>query len=150
MSSFNDSTPALQVRIENPLLGRAYPDQDRSLAVLDTGFSGFVAVPSDVFGALGLDELEVEERVLTAANGEKVRSKVTMARLTVYDASTVVDGYIETWDGLDEILVGSEALGAFRLEIDYCLRRLSVQKCGALRRPLSWRRTRTPRPGVAF
>ena len=135
MSSFNDSTPALQVRIENPLLGCAYPDQDRSLAVLDTGFSGFVAVPSDVFEELGLDELEVEERVLTAANGEEVRSKVTMARLTVYDASTVVDGYIETWDGLDEILVGSEALGAFRLEIDYCLHRLSVQKCGALRRP---------------
>ena len=135
MSPFADSTPTLEVGIENVLLGRRYPPRGHALAVLDTGFGGFVGIPEEIFSGLGLDELSVQERSLAVANGEKVTSRGTYARLSVRQTSGTLEGFVETWAGLDEILVGSEALRHCLVELDYCLRRWSMQKCGRTRGP---------------
>ncbi len=45
--------------IESLPTGRRYPEEEREvLAVLDTGYTGFVLVPGDVFEALDLGQLE--------------------------------------------------------------------------------------------
>lgn len=135
MSHFVDSTPTLRVEIENLLFGRKYPATGETIAVLDTGYSGFLGVPGDVFDELQLGNVDTQPRTVVVANGERVASKGTYARLRIRQASAMADGFVETWPGLDEILVGGAALGSFRLDLDYCLRRLSIQKCGSSRPP---------------
>ncbi len=134
MSGFLDSSPTLEVSVENVLLGRRYPATGEVLAVLDTGYGGFLGVPEDVFDDLALGDFEPLKKTLILANGNRIESKGTYGRLRVKQAGASVEGYIETWPGLDELLIGSEAMSSFRLDLDYCLRRLSVQKCGRTKR----------------
>lgn len=135
MSAFIDSTPTLRVEVENVFLNKRYPSSGHAIAVLDTGFSGFLGVPADVFDELDLGALDTQAGEVVVANGERVASRGTYGRLKIRQASAAVSGFVQTWQGLDEILVGNQALKAFRLDIDYCLRRLAVQKCGNLAPP---------------
>jgi len=40
-----------------------------------------------------------------------------------------VDGFVETMAGMDEIIVGVEALSKTRVLLDYCAKRVSLEKC---------------------
>jgi len=48
----------------------------------------------------------------------------------VPDLDVEVDGPIETIPGLAEVLVGTQFLSHFKLGLDYCLRRTSLEPCG--------------------
>ena len=135
MSAFIESTPTLEVTLENPLLGRRYPTEGTAVAVVDTGFGGFLAVPEEVFNVLGLGEQEPLRRTVVLADASRTSSRGTFARLSIGQARASVEGRFETWRGLDEILIGSEALEPFRLDLDYCLRRMTIVTCGMPRPP---------------
>ena len=40
-----------------------------------------------------------------------------------------VDGFIETYEEVGEIIIGGEALKGARVEIDYCIKSVRVVKC---------------------
>ncbi|MDG6964797.1 MAG: clan AA aspartic protease [Nitrososphaerota archaeon] len=135
MSAFLDSTPALEVAVENVIGGRRYPIAGESLATVDTGYAGFMGMPSDAFEELGFRELELDKRALVFANGERTESEGSYARLRIKESGDSVYGFVETWRGLDEVVMGTDALSSFKLEVDYCLGLVSIQRCGGSRQP---------------
>jgi len=123
--SVAEGVPTLLVRLVNPLLGVFYPEVGWLEAIVDTGYEGFVSVPRSVFEAL---RLRVdEERRLVLADGRVVRSVGGYGSLVSGDYE--VDGLIETYEGLGEVLIGVDALRLARLEVDFCLGVVSVKRC---------------------
>lgn len=129
MSSFLDLTPSVQIALENPLLGRTYPYDGSVNAIIDTGYEGFVLVPRLVFQELGLDKLQNERRTLALANGTPSKTQGTYAVLRIPHISFKMDGFVETFRGPDEIIVGVEALGRMNMLLDYCTKRIRLEKC---------------------
>ncbi|MBI3116597.1 MAG: clan AA aspartic protease [Thaumarchaeota archaeon] len=129
MSSFLDLTPTVGVRLENTMLGKAYPTEESVLAVIDSGYEGFVAVPRKIFRVVALDELQLESRTLVLANGYPLTSEGAYATLGIPQISFRADGFVESYEGLDEILLGSQALRNLRVYLDYCSKRVRLQKC---------------------
>jgi clan AA aspartic protease len=99
------------------------------LAVIDTGYEGFLAVPVDVFEQLQLNALQQQTRDLVLGNGAIVTSKGAYATLEIPHLPIKLDGFIETYDGLEEIILGVEALSRFKATLDYCSKKISLRIC---------------------
>jgi clan AA aspartic protease len=119
-------TPAIELIIRNPFTGRAYPERGSVVAIIDTGYEGFLLIPSDVFDTT-FGELESERRELILADGRKVRSRGVFGE-TILEPY-VVDGFIETVEGVNEFVVGAEFLESFKLELDYCAKTARLALC---------------------
>jgi len=129
MSGLLNLTPTLRIVIENPLLGKSYPATGELVAVVDTGYEGFLAVPREVFTSLSLDELQQEKRTLILANGTALSSEGAYCTLRVPAVPLKADGLVETYEGLKEVLLGVEALSSSKVLLDYCSRRIKVERC---------------------
>ena len=123
------------VSVENVFSGARYPEAEEAPAIVDTVFEGFLGVPARLFEELGLTLPNPTERVLVVTDGKEIPTKGAFARLAFPGSGTALEGLVETWHGLDEVLLGTEALGAFRVELDYCIRRISMAKCRRAARP---------------
>jgi clan AA aspartic protease len=123
---FIDLTPAIELAVRNPFTGRTYPERGAILAVIDTGYEGFLLIPSDVFDSI-FGELESEKRELILADGRKLESKGVFGE-AVLDPY-VVDGFIETMRGVDEFVAGTEFLESFKLELDFCTKAMRFEPC---------------------
>jgi clan AA aspartic protease len=97
---------------------------------MDTGYEGFVAVPPSIFGALGLDKMMVQSRTVEVADGRGVRSRVAYGTVELEGVEREVDGPVETFEGLTEVLVGARLLSKFRVTLDYCLLTVALKPCG--------------------
>jgi clan AA aspartic protease len=130
LSSFLDLTPAVQIVIENPIDDRIYPSRNGSAtAIIDTGYEGFLLVPTWVFRELKLNRRRSERRSLDLGNGSLTRTQGTYAVLRIPHLSLEIDGFVETFRGLNEIIVGTEALMGVNLLLDYCTKRVRIEKC---------------------
>lgn len=98
-------------------------------AVIDSGYEGFVSVPDSIFQELGLNMLEGETRRMALANGTLSNTRGSYATLRIPHLSMKMDGFIETFHGLDEIIIGVEALAEMKVILDYCTRRIRMEKC---------------------
>lgn len=99
------------------------------VAVIDTGYEGFLAIPSDIFKHLKLDALQLQSRTLVLANGDILTSKGAYATLEIPQIPIKLSGFVETYNGLEEIILGVEALSRFKSTLDYCTKRISIQPC---------------------
>ncbi|MGC9104414.1 MAG: clan AA aspartic protease [Candidatus Methanodesulfokora sp.] len=119
-------TPVVGIAVRNPFADRRYLEEGKILAVIDTGYEGFLLIPMDVFDHL-FGKLKAEERVLVLADGREMVSKGTYGE--VLSECGISEGFIETVKGVEEFVLGSEFLGDFILELDYCAKSLSMRKC---------------------
>jgi clan AA aspartic protease len=119
----------MRIVVWNPLLGRRYPEEGQVIAVVDTGYEGFVALPQDVFTSLAFHELHGEKRRLLLANGTSLSASGAYGAYRAPDVPLEADGFIETYEGLDEVLLGVEALSRATIVLDYCSRRMKVERC---------------------
>ncbi len=126
MPRFIGLAPAIELIIRNPFTGRAYPERGSIVAIIDTGYEGFLLIPSDVFN-ITFGELESEGRELILADGRKVRSRGVFGE-AILEFCTI-DGFIETIEGVDEFVVGAEFLESFKLELDYCTKVARLELC---------------------
>jgi clan AA aspartic protease len=99
------------------------------LAVVDTGYEGFVAIPADIFASLSLNELQLEKRRLVLANGGVLSAEGAYGAFEAPDIGLRSDGFIETYDGIQEVLLGVEALSRAKVLLHYCDRRMTVEPC---------------------
>ncbi len=120
-----EGIPVVRVRFINYLSGVKYPPVGTVGAVVDTGYQGFAAVPLEIFKVLKLGRDEVRQLVL--ADGRAISSQGGYATLAVGDYE--VDGLVETYEGLSEVLIGSDALRRARLSVNYCLGAVTVEGC---------------------
>lgn len=119
----------MRVVVRNPLLDKRYPAEGQVLAVVDTGYEGFLAVPPDVFASLSFGELQLEKRRLLLANGAALSAEGAYGAFRASDVPLDADGFVETYEGLGEVLLGVEALSRARVLLDYCSRRVRVEAC---------------------
>jgi clan AA aspartic protease len=129
LSAFLNLTPTVQIVLENPFSGIFYPPDGSVVATIDTGYEGFLTIPMNLFEQLRLHELQESRRTLVLANGEVLTSKGAYATLRLPHLSVKLDGFVETYQGLDEIILGVEALSNFNAVLDYCSRRVSLRTC---------------------
>jgi clan AA aspartic protease len=99
------------------------------LAVIDTGYEGFLAVPLDIFEQLHLNTLQHQTRSLVLGNGAIVASRGVYATLEMPYLPIKLSGFIETYDGLEEIILGVEALSRFKVTLDYCSKKINLRIC---------------------
>lgn len=115
--------------LENPLQNSRFPGEGEALAVLDTGYEGFLSVPREVFHVLGLDRLKVERRTLSLANGSILSTEGTYGTLKLPQLNLSADGFYETYPGLEEIILGTKAISQLRVLLDYCSGLLRLEVC---------------------
>jgi len=121
----------IEVSIKNALLGGTFPENGLgALAVLDTGYTGFLFVPEKIFRKLGLHKLKPTKTTAEMANGssnELIGSYGSVSFPSLENVS--VDGLIETSEGASEILIGMDGIRNLMIELDCCREFLSVQDC---------------------
>ncbi len=129
MTGFIEQTPVLSLILENPLVGARYPEDGEALAVLDTGYEGFLSIPREIFHTLRLESQEVDRRNLSLADGRLTTSEGTYARLLLPELELAFDGFCETYSGLEEIILGTDAIRRMRVLLDYCAGSLKLEVC---------------------
>ncbi len=118
------------VIIRSPLTGGRYPNEKGEiLAVLDTGYTGFVLVPEDVFEELGLNQLEPVRSVAKTADGREIELKGNYAVIELPDIRLGVEGLVETASNVEEILLGVEWLKEVDFVVDGCSGVVVIEAC---------------------
>ena len=129
MSGFVGLVPAFRLRLRNIPLKTEYPSNGSVEAIVDTGYEGFLAVPSSIFRAVRLDEIVTRQAVVEVADGRRLQSEVAYGTVELDGVEGEFDGPVETVAGLGEVLVGVRLLSEFRFTLDYCARAVSVNPC---------------------
>jgi clan AA aspartic protease len=129
LSGFAGLVPAVRIRLRNLPLKMDYPSDGSIEAIVDTGYEGFLAVPTSIFRALHLDEMVTRRAMVEVADGRKLRSNVAYGTVELDGVKGEIDGPVETVEGLREVLVGVRLLSEFRVTLDYCLRVVSIHPC---------------------
>jgi clan AA aspartic protease len=129
MSYLLDGTPVVEVVLENPFFSVAYPKDGSVLAVFDTGYEGFAIIPEEIFRELKLNELHLHRRKIMLPNGELAESVGTYGRIRIVELDLAKDGFIETSEGVDEIVLGVEFAKGLTLILDYCTKRFEISPC---------------------
>jgi len=119
MSHLVDHTLVVELAVRNPFAGKVFPRNGTVFAVVNTGYEGFLLIPGDVFEEL-FSELESEKRELILADGRKLISRGVYGEVLL--GRRVLEGFVETIEGLDEFVAGVDLLKSFRIEVDYCLK----------------------------
>jgi len=126
---FVDSTPVLGIVVRNPFMDKVFPSEGEVLAILDTGFEGFLLVPNEVFNDLSLNQFETQERGLILPDGTVIRSLGTFSEVLIPSLGVRLEGFVETARGVEEVVAGTGLMENLRLVIDYCSRRIEVESC---------------------
>lgn len=126
MSHLVDHAPVVELAVRNPFTGKVFPRNGTVFAVVDTGYEGFLLIPGDVFEEL-FGELESEKRELILADGRRIISRGVYGEVLL--GRKVLEGFVETIEGLDEFVTGIDLLKSFRIEVDYCLKSVRLKGC---------------------
>jgi len=129
LSGFVGLVPAFRLRLRNIPLKTEYPSNGSVEAIVDTGYEGFLAVPSSIFRAVRLDEIVTRQAMVEVVDGRRLQSEVAYGTVELDGVKGEFDGPVETLAGLGEVLVGVRLLSEFRFTLDYCTRAVSVNPC---------------------
>lgn len=114
------------------------------MAVVDTGFSGFLFVPPRMFDRLGLGALRPKKGAAVLADGSRIEIRGAYGTVEYPQLAVTADGLVETSEGASEILVGMDGIRQLSLRMDCCSETLEAERCSsgsppadAARRPSS-------------
>jgi clan AA aspartic protease len=130
VSGFVGLVPGVRIRLRNLPLRVEYPSDGSIEAVMDTGYEGFLAVPPSVFGALGLDKMMTRSRTVEVADGRGVRSRVAYGTVELEGVKKEVDGPVETFEGLTEVLIGALLVSLLKMTLVYYMRDVTLDTLG--------------------
>ena len=116
----------IPIVISNPLSGKRYPKEGETLALIDTGFDGFLIVPQDIF--VSLDAVPSRGATIFGACC-KLKSEVAPIRIIISPINLIVDGECATYKGAKEIIAGIEAISKLKLFLDGCRRKGTADMC---------------------
>ena len=109
--SFADETLLVPIELSNPFLDTHFPPDGSVMAVLDTGFTGFLLVPNSVFRELRLDELKPIARAGKLADGTSIQLRGAWGTLRISELDFMDEGpMIETIPRIREIILGISAI----------------------------------------
>jgi clan AA aspartic protease len=131
---FVDGTPVIPISVNNTLLDLRYPqEQDATvLAILDTGYSGFLYIPQRLFDRLGFPELRTKSAKATLADGTTLKLTSAYGSLSIPSLHRLtVEGIIETSKGAQEILIGMRAIRSLIVELNCCGGTTDAEECSS-------------------
>lgn len=134
MWRFVDRTPVIPISIRNPLLEQIYPESKDGtiLAVLDTGYSGFLYVPTHIFRKLGFHKLKNKSVSATLADGSTLKLTASYGSICIPSLQNLtVEGMVETSKNAEEILIGMGGIRNLLLELDCCRETLNAENCSS-------------------
>ncbi len=99
------------------------------MAVLDTGFSGFILTPSHVFRVLKLHELKTTRVKGELANGSSIELLAAYGAFEIPEIRFEDEGLIETNPDIKEILLGVKGIRNLRTIVDGCKDIVIIEKC---------------------
>lgn len=120
MWEFLESSPAIPITVVNTLAGGPSPTERAMVAVVDTGYSGFVLLPPHIFRDLGFDDLRRESSRAQLANGSVVELSSAYGTVVMTELAMRADGRIQTCDGAEEVLIGMDGIRGLALTVDCC------------------------------
>lgn len=124
-----DETLLVPIELSNPFLSERYPPHGSVMAVLDTGFTGFLLVPNGVFKQLRLDELKPIVTTGQLADGSSIQLRGAYGSLRIPELDFKDEGLIESAPAIREILLGIRGLKRLRTLVDGCRKLLAVERC---------------------
>jgi len=110
-------TPVLGMEVVGPLR-QAQPE---TLIPIDTGYEGFLLLGEDRYTELGLNLAELPRRYWPEAEtvtGEVFRLRRALAMVQIPKAGIELEGYIDTFRGNTEDLVGLTLLDTLKLLLE--------------------------------
>ena len=125
--SFEGSSILVPLRVKNPFSGATRPLAGELQAVLDTGYSGFLMVPREVFEGLSFAKTRQGEGVL--ADRRRVKMEGAFATLEFPGPGVSVDGLVQTAPWASEVLLGVDGVRKLFVGIDSCAKAVSVEPC---------------------
>jgi len=126
--SFDESL-MVPVRIMNPFMNTRYPTHGAVMAVLDTGFTGFLLVPPKTFEALRFDELLPRRVKGQLANGTSIELQAAYGIIEIPEIRFEDEGLVESNPHIRETLLGLRGMRKLRTVIDGCRRTITTDKC---------------------
>jgi clan AA aspartic protease len=117
------------LRITNPFFDARYPIDGAVMAVLDTGFTGFLLVPYETFRALRFDELNPRRVKGQLANGTLIELQAAYGILEIPEIHFEDEGLVESNPHVRETLLGVRGMEKLRTVIDGCRRTITTDKC---------------------
>lgn len=127
--SFADETLLVPIELSNPFLDTHYPPDGSVMAVLDTGFTGFLLVPNRIFSELRLDELKPIVTTGQLADGTSIQLRGAYGSLRISELDFMHEGLIETTPSIGEIILGIRGMKRLRTLVDGCRRLLVMERC---------------------
>jgi len=127
--SFTDETLLVPIELSNPFLDTHYPPDGSVMAVLDTGFTGFLLVPNSVFRELRLDELKPIVTTGELADGTSIQLRGAYGTVRICELDFMDGGLIETTPKIREIILGIRGTKRLRTVVDGCRRLLAMERC---------------------
>ena len=94
----------IPIAISNPLKKARYPERGAVLALIDTGFDGFLLIPKDIFQAV--QAIPVEKATIEGVCCETT-AIVAPIRIIIEELNLAIDGECITYEESKEIIIGS-------------------------------------------
>lgn len=100
------------------------------MAILDTGYDGFLVLPERLFRKLAFHRLNTQRFNATLANGKAIELIGAFGSLAFPSLDNlVINGRIETGKGQSEVLIGMDGIRSLLIELDSCKKALRAEKC---------------------
>lgn len=129
MWDFLESSPVIPITVVNTLANPAHPPERSLMAVVDTGYSGFLLLPRKTFRELSFDDLRKESSHAQMADGSVVELSSSYGSIRFQDVGEELDGLVQTCEGADEILIGMDGLRALAITVDGCAKKCYARPC---------------------
>ena len=91
---------------------------------------GLWGYPESPIRGASLDDGETVDRPKSANFYESLSTVNPTVRIT--DTNASIDGLIETFDDLKEVIAGQELISNFKLVLDYCRKTVEVRRCSII------------------
>lgn len=124
-----DDSVFIPIKALNPFEGVQYPARGWALAVLDTGYTGFLLLPPEIYEFLRLGEQRQKIIKAETADGREVTLRAAYATVRVRDLDAPIDGLVETGENVGEVLSGMRALRHLQTIIDTCTGAATLTAC---------------------
>ena len=129
MWEFLESSPVIPIIVANTLAAPSHPPEISVVAVVDTGYSGFLLLPRAIFNALGFEGLRTDSSRARLANGSFVEMSSAYGTIRFGDLGAEADGRVQTCEGAEEVLIGMDGLRGLAITVDGCTKMSYARTC---------------------
>jgi clan AA aspartic protease len=129
MWEFLESSAAVPITIVNTLSGETDQSRRPVLAVVDTGYSGFLLVPETVYRELGFEDLRKKSSRARLANGALVELSSSYGTIRFDDLKVETDGLVQTCQGIEEVLIGMDGIRELAVTVNGCAKTTGARRC---------------------